>query len=152
MNEYPFILFFSTHPYISSLLLVVEGGGKEGRLKLPSIANPRVRGLQRDAEGLEGQPLTRSHCHGGVLAAFSRELLKNGSRAISVGTEAVYRERAELETAFPRCIIIHPEQLIYVRLSVEKGGCLAALSESGRMSGRTRGDKTYHYVHTCSFR
>jgi hypothetical protein len=36
--EYPFILFFSTHPYISSLLLVVEGGGKEGRLKLSSIA------------------------------------------------------------------------------------------------------------------
>jgi hypothetical protein len=35
--EYPFIRFFSTHPYISSLLLVVEGGGKEGRLKLSSI-------------------------------------------------------------------------------------------------------------------
>jgi hypothetical protein len=36
--EYTLILFFSTHPYISSLLLVVEGGGKEGRLKLSSIA------------------------------------------------------------------------------------------------------------------
>jgi hypothetical protein len=95
--------------------------------------------LQRDAEGLEGQPLTRAHCHGGVLGAFSHELLKNGSRAISVGTEDVHRERVELETAFPRCVIIHPEQLMYVRLSVEKGGCLAALSESGRMSGRTRG-------------
>jgi hypothetical protein len=36
--DYTFILFFSTHPYISSLLLVVEGGGTEGRLKLSSIA------------------------------------------------------------------------------------------------------------------
>jgi hypothetical protein len=60
-----------------------------------------------------------------VLAAFPREVLKNGSRAISVGTEDVNRERAELETAFPRFVIMHPEQLVYVRLSVEKGGCLA---------------------------
>jgi hypothetical protein len=80
--------------------------------------HPRARDLQRDAKGLEGQPLTRDHCHGGVLAAFPRELLKNGSRAISVGTEDVNRERAELETAFPRCVIIHPEQLVYVRRSV----------------------------------
>jgi hypothetical protein len=61
---------------------------------------------------LEGQPLTRAHCHGGVFAAFPRELMKNGSRAISVGTEDVNRERAELETAFPRRVIIHPEQLV----------------------------------------
>jgi hypothetical protein len=74
-----------------------------------------------------------------VLAAFPCELLKNGSRAMSVSTEGVNRERAELETAFPRCVIIHPEQLVYVRLSVEKGGCLADLSESSRMSGRPRG-------------
>jgi hypothetical protein len=33
---------------------------------------------------------------------------------------------------FPRCVIIHSEQLLYVRLSVEKGGCHAALRESGR--------------------
>jgi hypothetical protein len=37
-NEYAFIRFFSTHPYSSSLLLVVEGGGEEGQLKLSSIA------------------------------------------------------------------------------------------------------------------
>jgi hypothetical protein len=37
-----------------------------------------------------------------MLAAFPRELLKHGSRAISVGTDDVNRERAELETAFPR--------------------------------------------------
>jgi hypothetical protein len=47
--------------------------------------------------------------------------LKNGSRAISVGTEDVNRERVELETAFPRFVIIHPEQIVHVRLSVEKG-------------------------------
>jgi hypothetical protein len=38
LNEFSFILFFSTHPYISSLLRVVEGVGKEGRLELSSIA------------------------------------------------------------------------------------------------------------------
>jgi hypothetical protein len=85
--------------------------------------------LQRDNEGQEGQPFTRAHCHGGVLAVFPRELLKNGSRTISVDTEDVNRERAELETAFQRCVIIHPEQIVYVRLSVEKGGCLAAQRE-----------------------
>jgi hypothetical protein len=94
--------------------------------------------LKRVADGFEGQALTRAR-PGGVLAAFPRELLKNGSRAISVGTDDVIRERAELETAFPRCVIIHPEQLVYVRLSVEKGGCLAALGESSRMSGRPCG-------------
>jgi hypothetical protein len=38
LAEYPLIRFFSTHPYIRTLLLVVEGGGKEGRPKLFSIA------------------------------------------------------------------------------------------------------------------
>jgi hypothetical protein len=40
---------------------------------------------------------------------------------------------------FPTCVIIHLEQLLYVRLSVEKGGCLGAHRESGRMSGRPCG-------------
>jgi hypothetical protein len=74
-----------------------------------------------------------------VLAAIPSELLKNGRCASSVGTEDVSRERSEPETAFPRCVIIHPEQLLCVRLSVEKGGCLAALSESSRMSGHPSG-------------
>jgi hypothetical protein len=73
-----------------------------------------------------------------VLFAFPRELLTNGSRAVSVGSEDVNRKRAELETAFSTCVIIHLEQLVYVRLSAEKGGCLAAHSESSRMSGRPR--------------
>jgi hypothetical protein len=41
---------------------------------------------------------------------------------------------------------------MYVRLSVEKGGCLAALSESGRMSGRPRGRKEYPLVNSGPFR
>jgi hypothetical protein len=98
--------------------------------------------LLRNAEGLEGQPLPRAHCHGGVHSAFLLEMLKNGSRAFLVGTEYVNRERAELETAFPRCVIIHPEQLVYVRLSVEKGRCLGAPSESSRMSGRPHARKS----------
>jgi hypothetical protein len=61
--------------------------GKRGDRSFPRSQHPRKRGLQRDAEGLEGQPLTRAHCHGGVPAAFPRKLLTNGSRAISVGTE-----------------------------------------------------------------
>jgi hypothetical protein len=68
----PFIRFFSSHPYASSLILVVEGGRKEARLKLSSIATSAIRGLQRDAEGLKCQPLTRARCHGGVFAAFPR--------------------------------------------------------------------------------
>jgi hypothetical protein len=63
----------------------------------------------------------------------------NGSRASYVGTEDFNRKSAELETEFPRCVIVHPEQLVYVRLSVKKGGYLAALSESSRMSARSRG-------------
>jgi hypothetical protein len=58
-----------------------------------------------------------------VLAAFPREQLKNGGRIISVDTEDVNRERAELETAFPRCVIIHPEQptLVFnVDLEIQK--------------------------------
>jgi hypothetical protein len=35
------------------------------------------------------------------FAAFTRKLLKNGSRANSVGTVDLNRERAKLETAFP---------------------------------------------------
>jgi hypothetical protein len=65
--------------------------------------------------------------------------VKNGSRGISIGTEDVNRDRPELETAFPRCDIIHPEQLVYVRISVEKGGCLPVLSKSSRISDRPRG-------------
>jgi hypothetical protein len=57
--------------------------------------------MQRDAEGLEGQPLTRAYCHGGVLAAFPRELLKNGSRAISVGT--TIRKESRLPCLAPPC-------------------------------------------------
>jgi hypothetical protein len=99
----------------------------------------RGHGLQRDTEGLDCQPLARAHCHGGGLAVFPRELLKNVSRASSVGTEDVNRESAELETSFPRCVVIHPEILLYARPSVEKGGCLAALSEGTHMSGRPHG-------------
>jgi hypothetical protein len=53
---------------------------KEERPELSSIATSAP---SRDAEGLESQPLTRAYSHGGVLAAFPRELLKNGSRASS---------------------------------------------------------------------
>jgi hypothetical protein len=65
---------------------------------------PRNRGLQRDAEELEGRPLTRAQCQRGVFAAFPREPLKNGRRANSVDTEDVNRGRAELETYFPRML------------------------------------------------
>jgi hypothetical protein len=54
-----------------------------------------------------------------VLAAVPRERLMNGSRTNSLSVEDENRERAELETAFPRCVIIHFEQFLYVRLSVE---------------------------------
>jgi hypothetical protein len=53
-------------------------------MRFQQSQNPRVSGLQRDAEGLEGQPLTCALCHGAVLAAFPRELLKNGSRVSSI--------------------------------------------------------------------
>jgi hypothetical protein len=33
---------------------MVEGGAKETKLKLPRSQHPRIRGLLRDAEGLEG--------------------------------------------------------------------------------------------------
>jgi hypothetical protein len=51
----------STRPCPSSLILV-EGGVQARRLSFPRSQDPRIRGLQRDAEGLEGEPLTRSHC------------------------------------------------------------------------------------------
>jgi hypothetical protein len=51
---------------------------------------------------------------------FPRQLVKNGSCASSVGTEDVNPERAALETTFPRGFVVHPVQLLYVRLSVEK--------------------------------
>jgi hypothetical protein len=54
--------------------------------------------MLRDTRGLEDQPLTRTHFHGGVLAGFPCELLKNGSRA------DVNRETAEMEIAFPPCV------------------------------------------------
>jgi hypothetical protein len=68
-----------------------------------------------------------------------RASCSSGIRANSVGTEDVNRERAELETAFPWFVIIHPERLLSVRLSIVKGGSLAALRESGRMSCCPRG-------------
>jgi hypothetical protein len=49
-----------------------------------------------------------------LLLAPTVKLLKKGSRARSVGTEDVNRERKELETAIPQCVIIHPEQRLYV--------------------------------------
>jgi hypothetical protein len=71
---------------------------------------------------------------------FCRGPPKNGSRANTVGIiEIVNRERAERETEFPSCVINHPEKLLYVRLSVEKGGNLAALRESGLMAGSPPG-------------
>jgi hypothetical protein len=73
-----------------------------------------------------------------VLAAFPRELL-NGGRAKSVGTDDIKRDRAELEIAFPRFVIIHLEQPLYVHFSDRKAGWLAALRESGRVSGRPLG-------------
>jgi hypothetical protein len=94
--------------------------------------------LERDAEGLKSRRFTRAHCRAGVIAAFPCKLLKNGSRASSVGTEDV-QQRAEKKSAFPRCVISQPEQLLNARLSVEKGGCLASLSESIRISGRPHG-------------
>jgi hypothetical protein len=48
-------------------------------------------------------------------------------------------EGAELETAFPQYVIIHPEQLGYVLPAAEKGKCVSALGESRHMSGRLRG-------------
>jgi hypothetical protein len=69
----------------------------------------------------------------------SRQLRSHGSRASSAVTENVNRKRAEPEPAFALCIIIHLEQLLYDRFSVEKDGRLAALSESSRKSGCPRG-------------
>jgi hypothetical protein len=96
-----------------------------------AVCSPTLRYYKSSA-------LTRARCHGGVLASFPRKLLKNVSRGHSIGTEEVKRERAELETAFPRCVIIHPEQLLHVCLSFEKGGCFAALRISAHMSGLPR--------------
>jgi hypothetical protein len=118
---------------------VAEGGGKEGRLKLSSIATS-ARSQSASRHWGTGRPTAYTRpLSWSVLAAFPRELLTNGSRAISVGTEDINRERAELETALPRCVIIHAEQFVYFRLALEKGGCLAALRESDRISGRQRG-------------
>jgi hypothetical protein len=89
-NEFTFIRLFSTHPCTSSLILVVEGGRKEGKTKASFDRN--IRGLLRDAEGRDGPPTIMEVC---VLAAFSRELLKNSSHANSVGTEDINRERAD---------------------------------------------------------
>jgi hypothetical protein len=65
---------------------------------------------------------------GGAIAAFPCELLKNGSRTNAVDTVDVNRERSELEAPFPRLVIFHPEQLLYGRLSVERGGDVLRLS------------------------
>jgi hypothetical protein len=46
---------------------------------------------------------------------FPRELSKGGSRTNSGGTDDVNRERVELETAFSRCVIIHPKQVLPLR-------------------------------------
>jgi hypothetical protein len=61
------------------------------------------------------------------------------ARAKSVGSDDIKRDRAALETAFPRFVIIHLEDSLYVQFSDRKGGWLAALRESGRGSGRPRG-------------
>jgi hypothetical protein len=94
------------------------------RLHISSLRHPRVPGLQRDTEVLEDQPLTRAHRHGAVLAAFPRKRMKNGSRAKPVATEDINRERATLEPAFSRWVLLHPEQLFCVRLSVVKADVL----------------------------
>jgi hypothetical protein len=68
---------FSIHAYVVSPILVAERGGTLESLKLSSIAtSERSRSAARFAEGLECQPLTWAHGHGGVLGASSRELLK----------------------------------------------------------------------------
>jgi hypothetical protein len=68
---------FSIHAYVVSPILVAERGGTLESLKLFSIAtSERSRSAARCAEGLECQPLTWAHGHGGVLGASSRELLK----------------------------------------------------------------------------
>jgi hypothetical protein len=48
--------------------------GKRGDKSLPPTQHPRIRGLQRDAEGLEGQTLSSAYCQGDVLAAFPRDM------------------------------------------------------------------------------
>jgi hypothetical protein len=50
--------------------------------------------------------------HGAVLAAFPRELLKNGRRASSVGTEDVDRARAELDAALLRHVVSFPGYIL----------------------------------------
>jgi hypothetical protein len=67
------------------------------------------------------------------------EPLTKGSRATSVDSDEVYRKRAQLETAFPKSVIIHPKHLLYIRLSIQKGEGLVALSENRCKSGRPRG-------------
>jgi hypothetical protein len=52
---------------------------------------------------------------------------------------SVNRERADLDTAFPRYVIIHPEKVLFIRLAVEDGGSLTAARESGRLAGRPCG-------------
>jgi hypothetical protein len=81
---------FSTHACTSSLILIVEGGRKEG--KTQASFDQFIRGLLRDAEGRDGPPTVMGVC---VLAAFSRELLTNASHANSVGTKDINRERAD---------------------------------------------------------
>jgi hypothetical protein len=73
-----------------------------------------------------------------MLAEFPRVMLENGSHESSVVNEAVNREWAELDTAFPRGVIIHPEKHLYVRFSVEKGGCLMTRADASKSGLRTR--------------
>jgi hypothetical protein len=62
-------------------VLVVEGGGKWGRLMLSLMATFARSRMHRDTERLKRQPVSRAHCHGAVLASFARQVLKNHSRA-----------------------------------------------------------------------
>jgi hypothetical protein len=65
-----------------------------------------------------------------VLDAFPRDFLKIDSRANSVGTEDVNRERMELETAFPGSVIIHHE----LNIDESSAACVANAHEVGLAS------------------
>jgi hypothetical protein len=62
---------FSTHPCTSSLILVVEGGRKEGKTKASFERN--IRGLLRDAKGRDGPPTVMEVCARCVFARAVEE-------------------------------------------------------------------------------
>jgi hypothetical protein len=74
-----------------------------------------------------------------------RELLKDGSRDNSVGIEDVNLERTDLETAFPRCVILSNSCLAarlsrnadVLQLSSRVSACRASRADSSKCGLRS---------------